>query len=297
MNQGLSEPEPEPESGSSPVPAELAQLAVVLATRAGELMSKGRAAGFSITTKSSATDVVTNVDRDVERFLVTELARMRPGDSVMAEEGTQGRSSGSAVRWVIDPIDGTVNFVLGLPHYAVSIAAQLGGRTVAGCVLNPVSGEVFHASLGGGAFLEGGAALEGGAFGGGAQRLSGPRQIPMKEAVVATGFAYDAAVRGRQGRVLAEVLPKVGNIRRFGSAALDLCALAAGQVDAYFEHGLNEWDYAAGALIAEEAGVALSGLHGRALGTTMAAGANVLIASEFFRLLADVGADLVGQDR
>ncbi|HEX4726993.1 MAG TPA: inositol monophosphatase family protein, partial [Jatrophihabitans sp.] len=278
-----------------PSPDELCRLAVRLAGQAGELMLSHRAAGFSVASKSSPTDVVTDADHAVEELLRAELARCRPGDAILGEEG--GASSGTwlsehrardergaersdglanPVRWLLDPIDGTVNFMLGLPHYAVSIAAQLHGRTVAGCVLNPVSGEQFRATLGGGSYL-------------GDRRLIGPRRVPLAEAVVATGFGYDPGLRARQGEQVGRLLGRVGNLRRQGSAALDLCALAAGRVDCYYEGPLGEWDFAAGLLIAEEAGVRSSGLYGRPAGTQLVAAAHPDQAAEFFDLLTELG--------
>src|SRR5262249_2627280 len=150
--------------------------------------------------------------------------------------------SKTGVRWLVDPIDGTVNFVLGLRQYAVSVAAEVDGVVIAGCVHNPESGETFHATRGGGAFA-------------GERRLAGPRDIPLERAIVGTGFGYDPVVRARQGVVVAAMLPRIGDIRRLGSAALDLCALAEGRLDAYFEAGLNPWDWAAGLLIATEVGL------------------------------------------
>jgi myo-inositol-1(or 4)-monophosphatase len=160
----------------------------------------------------------------------------------------------------------------------VSIAAQLNGVTVAGCVLNPVSGELFSATLGAGAYL-------------GGERLHGPRAVPLAEAVLATGFGYDPARRARQGELVGRLLGRVGNLRRLGSAALDLCFLAAGRLDLYFEGPLGEWDYAAGLLVAQEAGVATSGLAGRPAGAHLVAGAHPAYAAEFFALLEEFGAD------
>jgi len=270
-------PAPEAEQVPAIEPAELTELAAELARRAGALALRRREQGLSVATKSSATDLVTDADRAVEEMLRAELAARRPDDAVLGEEG--GASAGrpdARVRWLIDPIDGTVNFLLGLPQYAVSIAAQLDGRTVAACVLNPVSGELFRATRGAGAFL-------------GEQRLTGPRAVPLAEAVLATGFAYDPALRARQAQLAAKVLGRVGNLRRLGSAALDLCFLAAGRLDLYYEGPLGEWDYAAGLLIAQEAGAATSGLAGRPAGAKLVAAANPAVAGEFFALLEELG--------
>lgn len=263
------------------IPTHLRDLAVQLALQAGELMLSRRAAGFSVSTKSSATDVVTDADHAVEQLLREELAQLRPEDSVLGEEGGERTRAGAEVRWVLDPIDGTVNYMLGLPQFAVSIAAQVAGRTVAGCVLNPSSGDLFSAALGDGAYL-------------GARRLNGPRAVPLDQAVVATGFAYDAGRRARQGKAAGELLGHVGNLRRMGSAALDLCSLAAGWVDLYYEGPLGEWDFAAGLLIAEEAGVRTSGLAGRPAGTHLIAGGHPDVAPEFFDLLTELGVPEIG---
>jgi myo-inositol-1(or 4)-monophosphatase len=259
-------------------PAELTELAIALARQAGELALRRREQGLSVGTKSSATDLVTDADRAVEELLRGELAARRPGDAILGEEGgaSAGRD-GARVRWLIDPIDGTVNFLLGLPQFAVSIAAQLDGRTVAACVLNPVSGELFSATRGAGAYL-------------GERRLTGPRVVPLAEAVLATGFGYDPGLRARQAQLVARLLGRVGNLRRLGSAALDLCFLAAGRLDLYFEGPLGEWDYAAGLLIAQEAGAATSGLAGRPAGSALVAAAHPAVATEFFALLEELGA-------
>jgi len=262
--------------GTPGSPAELTELAVRLARQAGALALRRREQGLSVATKSSATDVVTDADRAVEELLRRELAELRPDDAVLGEEGGAAGEAGSRVRWLIDPIDGTVNYLLGLPQFAVSIAAQLDGRTVAACVLNPASGELFSATLGAGAYL-------------GERRLTGPRQVPLAEAVLATGLGYDAQLRARQAQVLASVLARVGNLRRLGSAALDLCFLAAGRLDLYYEGPLGEWDYAAGLLIAQEAGAATSGLPGRPAGSELVAAAHPAVAAEFFAMLAELG--------
>jgi myo-inositol-1(or 4)-monophosphatase len=236
---------------------------------------------LAVGSKSTSTDLVTDVDRAVERWLVQQLRARRPDDAVLGEEGGDRpaqRSSG--VRWVLDPIDGTVNFVLGLPQFAVSVAAEKDGVVVAGAVANPMTGEIFRAARGSGAFC-------------GPHRLGGPRDVPLSRAVVATGFAYDAALRARQIDVMAPLLPRIADVRRLGAAALDLCFVAAGRLDAYFEAGLNRWDYAAGALIAAEAGCVVSGLRGRAPSAQLVAVAGPSLADEFFGVLEELGADRV----
>ena len=257
----------------------LASVAEELARGAGELVARARGTG-AVAAKSTPTDLVTEVDREAERWLVDRLGALRPDDGLLGEEGAE-RAGGTGVRWLLDPIDGTVNFAYGLRPYAVSVAAEQGGRVVAGCVHDPTSGETFSAALGGGA------RLAGGPLGGHwpAARLA--------TAVVATGFGYDAGLRGAQGRVLAGVLPRVGNVRRLGSAALDLCYVAAGRLDAYYEHGLKPWDRAAGALVAAEAGARVTGLRGRPPGAVTVA-ASPAVADELCTLLEELGAaDLV----
>jgi myo-inositol-1(or 4)-monophosphatase len=268
-----------PDPSVPPSPAQLEQLAVRLATGAADVVRAARGSALDVSAKSTATDLVTAADKATESWLRDELARLRPDDAVLGEES--GAEAGtSAVRWVVDPIDGTVNFVLGLPQYAVSVAAEVDGRTVAGAVLNPATGELFHAHLGGGAYL-------------GDTRLHGPRDVELARAVVGTGFAYAAQRRQRQAAVVAQLLPAVADLRRLGSASLDLCAVAAGRLDAYFEAGLNPWDYAAGLLIATEAGCAATGLRDREPGPTLAAVARPELLADLAALLERLDADRV----
>jgi myo-inositol-1(or 4)-monophosphatase len=258
---------------------ELGALAIQLARGAGRRIRTARHRSFAVAAKSTPTDLVTEVDRAVEQWLRTQIARRRPVDAVVGEE-VGGRSGTSSVRWVLDPIDGTVNFALDLPQYAVSIAAEVDGTVVAACVHNPVSGEFFHAVRGSGAWL-------------GQRRLTGPRTVPLERAVVGTGFSYDANRRGRQGSVVAALLPRIADIRRAGAASLDICAVATGRLDAYFEAGLNVWDWSAGVLIATEAGCAASGLRGRQPSTAMTAVAGPVLADGFFATLEGLRADAV----
>jgi len=259
--------------------AELERFAVELATGAAAVVDRFGRSGLGVSSKSTATDLVTEADRASERWLVAQISAARPGDAILGEEGA-GADGTTGVRWVLDPIDGTVNYVLGLPQYAVSVAAEVDGQVLAGAVSNVASGEVFRARRGGGAFL--------GDFG-----LSGPRQVALARAVVGTGFGYDAAQRARQGSVVARLLPRVADIRRLGSASLDLCAVAAGRLDAYFEPGLQRWDYAAGVLIATEAGCVASGLRGRPPSSDLTAVTSHWLAADFFALLEELGADAV----
>jgi len=234
--------------------AELLEIAVHAATAAGRLV-RGRPEQVSVaSTKTSPVDVVTAMDTAAETLIVEQLLARRPGDGVLGEEGGL-RPGSSGLTWVVDPIDGTVNYLYGIPAYAVSIAVvsgqpEPGGWTVlAGCVLNPVTEEVWTATAGGGAYLNG-------------APLPGPAEVTLDRALVGTGFGYVQARRRGQGRVLASLLPEVRDIRRAGSAALDLCALASGRLDAYYERGLQPWDQAAGVLVAVEAGARVSGPGG-----------------------------------
>jgi myo-inositol-1(or 4)-monophosphatase len=261
------------------LPAQLEQLAVELAAGAAEVVRVHSRRALGVSSKSTATDLVTETDRASERWLVEQIRAVRPADAIVGEEGA-GSPGTSGVGWVVDPIDGTVNYVLGLPHYAVSVAAAVDGQVAAGAVCNVGSGELFRARRGGGAYLDD-------------VRLNGPRDVPLARAVVGTGFSYGPDQRMRQGAVVARLLPLVADIRRFGSASLDLCAVAAGRLDGYFEAGLHEWDYAAGVLIATEAGCVAAGLRDAAVSSRMTAVAGPALAGEFFALLEGLDADLV----
>lgn len=260
-----------------PQPAELEELAIELATGAAAEIRRHLDDRLTVSAKSTATDLVTAADRRVESWLRDQLAERRPADAVLGEEAG-GQVGTSTVRWLLDPIDGTVNFVLGLPQFAVSVAAEVGGHVVAGAVCNPSSGEVFHAHEGGGSWL-------------GSTRLTGPRDVALERAVVGTGFGYAAGRRAAQIAVVARLLPRIADIRRLGAASLDLCAVAAGRLDAYFEAGLQPWDHAAGGLIAAEAGCVVTGLRGRAPSERMVAVAAPGLAPDFFAILAELGAD------
>jgi myo-inositol-1(or 4)-monophosphatase len=258
--------------------AELLELAVDLARRAGELVTAGRRGALAdVGTKSTPTDVVTAMDTASERLIVAGIRAARPADAVLGEEGTDSVGS-SGVRWVIDPIDGTVNYLYGLPQYAVSLAVQVDGRTVAGVVLNPASGEEWTAVAGGGAWL-------------GGERLAGARTDRLAQALVGTGFSYDARRRAHQAAVVAALLPEVRDIRRFGAASLDLCAVAAGRLDAYYERGLQPWDSAAGALVAVEAGVLVTGLRGAPASERMILAAPPALHGALHDRLVELAAD------
>ncbi|WP_189115457.1 inositol monophosphatase family protein [Pilimelia terevasa] len=242
-----------------PGPAALAplrDLAVAVVTAAAGTARRMQAGVGGVGTKSTPTDVVTAADRAVERQVVAALRAARPDDAVRGEEyGTAGAAD-AEVAWVLDPIDGTVNYLYGLPHYAISLAAEVGGVPAVGVVHEPVSGRWWTAVRGGGAFADG-------------RRLAGSRVTDLGQALVGTGFAYAAATRRRQAAVLATVLPAVRDIRRLGSAATDLCLAAEGALDAYYESGLAPWDLAAGGLVAAEAGLRVTGLAGEPAGAAM----------------------------
>jgi myo-inositol-1(or 4)-monophosphatase len=236
-----------------------------------------------VQTKSSPTDVVTEMDRAAEDLIRDRLLAARPGDAVLGEEGGQ-TGAGEGVRWIVDPLDGTVNYLYGLPDWAVSIAAEVDGVIVAGAVCVPLRRSLFTAALGGGAWLESG-------WQPGRRRLACNPAVPLPAALIATGFGYGARQRAGQGRVVAAVLPRVRDIRRGGSAATDLCSVAAGQVDGYYEQGLHSWDLAAGALIAREAGALTGGLRGQAAGTAMTIAASPGLFAELHDLLASLDGD------
>ena len=264
-------------------PRALLDLAVATAREAAVLVARGRAtAGEDVDVKSSPVDVVTAVDTASEQLIVGRLLAARPGDGVLGEEGAD-REGTSGVRWVIDPIDGTVNFLYDLPAYAVSIAAEVAGEVVAGVVLNVANGELFTATRGGGAHFSSPARPE-------PVRLTGSRPASLEQTLVATGFGYRVEQRRAQGAVVAALLPRVRDIRRFGSAALDLCAAAMGRTDAYYELNLNPWDHAAGALVAAEAGLVVTGLPGSPFAEPMAIAAAPSIASAFIDLLVELHA-------
>ena len=223
-----------------------------VALRAGELARLRRSEGVSVAaSKSSSVDIVTEADRETERLIRAALADARPDDGFFGEESGAEKGS-SGLTWIVDPIDGTVNFLYGIPHYAVSIAVVEGEpdpltwTALAAAVVNPASGEVFTATAGGGAFL-------------GREPIHVAESVDLSQALVATGFAYDSEMRGRQGALVAELLPLVRDIRRQGTASLDLSFIAAGRLNAYFERTLSPWDHAAGALIAREAGATVKG--------------------------------------
>jgi myo-inositol-1(or 4)-monophosphatase len=259
--------------------AQLLELAVGAARVAGDFLVDSRPGDLVVHTKSSPTDVVTEMDTAAERLIAATLKSSRPDDAFFGEEGEDASvTEGRRVRWIVDPIDGTVNYLYGLPQWAVSIAAEVGGLVVVGAVLDPSKDELFTAVFGGGARLNG--VLIG---------VSGCDELA--QALVATGFGYNASRRAGQAQVLAGVLPLVRDIRRLGAASLDLCALACGRLDGYFERGLNLWDYAAAGLIAAEAGARVEGLRGQPASSELLVAAPAGLFQALHDLLADLGAD------
>jgi myo-inositol-1(or 4)-monophosphatase len=207
---------------------------------------RGGGGGVGVRTKSTPTDLVTDADVAAEEAIRAVLRERRADDAILAEEGGASDGSGSSgLRWVVDPLDGTVNFAFGIPAFAVSVACEDRSGTLAGVVLDPVREECFAATRSGTALLNG------------EEIVVSERATDLSLAMVATGFGYDSAMRARQATVLSRVLPRVRDIRRVGAAALDLCWAACGRFDAYYERGLKAWDLAAGSLVAERAGLAV----------------------------------------
>jgi myo-inositol-1(or 4)-monophosphatase len=228
--------------------AEQELLAVAVeAARAGtrELTSWFGRGALGVHTKSTPTDPATQADLASESAIREVLARLRPDDAILAEEG--GATGEGALRWLVDPLDGTVNFLFGIPAFVVSVACEDGSGTVAGVVLDPIRDECFAATRSGRATLNG-------------TPIAGSERDDLAMAMVATGFGYDSSVRARQAAVVGRVLPRARDIRRFGAAAMDLAWCACGRWDAYYERGVHAWDIAAGALIAARAGLSVRDL-------------------------------------
>lgn len=282
-------------------PHHLLDRAVIAARAGAELAAQWRERGIgTVDTKSTDTDLVTAADHAVEALLSELLLTGHPHDRLLGEEsGESGRGEGAivtqdtdrsvtagakptgtaeGVRWIVDPIDGTVNYVYGLPLYAVSVAAEVAGQVLAGVVVNAATGEEWTAVRGGGAWRSG-------------VRLTCSTEETLQRALIATGFGYDAARRAYQATVLTRVLPLVRDIRRLGAAALDLCAAAEGWVDAFFEKGLNPWDHAAGGLVATEAGLLVTGLRGQPPGPAMVVAGPPALHRQLHDLLVEMQAD------
>jgi myo-inositol-1(or 4)-monophosphatase len=212
-------------------------------TAAAVLVERFGGPGVDVRAKSTPTDLVSEADEAAEHALREALAVHRPDDAVLGEEGGDAAGT-SGLRWVVDPLDWTVNFLFGIPHWCVSVACEDPDGTVVGVIHDPLRSETFAAVRGGPLTLDG-------------EPVDPPRRTEMATAMVATGFHYDARVREVQAQVAARLLPRVRDVRRLGSAALDLAWTACGRYDAYYERGLNPWDRAAGALMCERAGLQL----------------------------------------
>ena len=257
--------------------APLLTLATRLAGEAGDLALRMRVGVETLDTKSSPTDVVTAADKAVERLLVDGIRAARPGDGLLGEEGASDDGT-TGVRWVIDPIDGTVNYLYGLVAWGVSVGVEVDGEAVVGVVRVPARDELWQGVRGQGSTLNG-------------TPLRCSDVASLDQALVATGFGYDARRRAAQAAVLPSLLPAVRDIRREGAGALDLCSVAAGRVDAYYEQGLSPWDLCAGGLIAREAGARVEGLHGRPAGGDLVVAAPPAVFDALHDLLAAADAD------
>nr|WP_236543841.1 inositol monophosphatase family protein [Spiractinospora alimapuensis] len=255
-------------------------LALEAAGEAAELTARGQRDVHVLGTKSTPTDVVTDMDRAAERLLRDRLLSARPDDSVLGEEEGDSRG-GSGVRWILDPIDGTVNYLYGRQDWAVSVAAEVEGQVVAGVVHAPIRGEVYRATVGGGAFR-------------GTEPLRARPAPPLQRALLATGFGYAAHRRAHQAEVLRSVLPRVRDIRRAGASTLDVCGVAVGEIDGYYERGLNHWDWAASTLIAQEAGITVGGLRGRGPNEDLTIAAPGALFDDLCSVLEPLAADSDG---
>ncbi|MEU6060360.1 inositol monophosphatase family protein [Streptomyces sp. NPDC047097] len=265
------------EAAEDPLTAELLAVALAAAQRAGALLRDGRPADLGVAaTKSSPIDVVTEMDLAAEKLITGYLAEHRPDDGLLGEEGAATEGT-SGVRWVIDPLDGTVNYLYGLPTWAVSIAAERDGETLVGVVEAPMRGETYHAVRGGGAYA-------------GGRRLACRPSPPLDQALVSTGFNYVAEVRAHQAEVAGRLIPLLRDIRRSGSAAIDLADVAAGRLDGYYERGLHPWDLAAGDLIAREAGALTGGRPGEPPSGALTVAASPGVFTPLQRLLDEHGA-------
>ena len=289
------EPDPaesEPTRATSPIvsgptspavdPRELLDIAIEVVRAGADQARSLREQGVSgVDTKSTPTDVVTAADRATERLIIDMLRQRRPGDQILGEETGSHHGSDATtgrVRWLLDPIDGTVNYLYGIPHYAVSLAAEIDGRMTVAVVRNAVTGEEWTAVAGQGAWREG-------------KRLTGSTVTDLSQTLVATGFAYHPERRRYQAKVISQLLGEVRDIRRLGVASLDLCFAAEGRVDAYFEKSLAPWDLAAGGLIAQEAGLKVTGLRGEPPGERMVLAAPPGIYQALHDRLVELDAD------
>lgn len=265
-----------PQQGATDLGNELLALAHGIARKAGELLVE-RPDAMSINQKSSARDFATQMDHASEALVVREILAARPGDGIIGEEET-ARPSTSGITWVIDPIDGTVNYFYDLPGWNISIAAKDGDGVLMGLVYAPTINSLWYATRGGGAFKNG-------------RPISVNDPIPLSSALIGTGFSYDTSRRREQAAFISGLIPKVRDIRRFGAAAVDICHVATGSFDGYFERDLKEWDLAAATLICREAGGVVTGLSGGEPNEEMTiAGGKALHAELMAEIAAGAGA-------
>jgi myo-inositol-1(or 4)-monophosphatase len=258
-------------------PQDTLKLATELAREAGALALRMRFGAEVVEAKSSPTDVVTAADKAVEALLVSALSEARPDDGLLGEEG--GAAAGtSGLRWVVDPIDGTVNYLYGIPQWAVSIGVEDAEGAWVGVVFDPNKDELWAAVRGAGATLND-------------LPIHCSQATRLESSLVGTGFGYDARRRAAQGAALPDLLPRVRDIRRLGAGSLDLCSVAAGRLDAYFEQGLSPWDLCAGGLVATEAGALVTGLRGRAAGYDLVLAAAPGVHGALHDLLVGYDAD------
>ena len=282
--------EPARDAPAAADPHRLLALAIAVACEAGEMLAGWHGRPAVVGTKSSPTDVVTEMDQAAERLIRNRILAERPDDAILGEEG--GQTGGAApVRWIVDPLDGTVNYLYGLPDWAVSIAAECGGQVVAGVVCVPRRDALFGAAAGAGAWQSSLADISRGAAPPGSQPLICAADVPLSQALIATGFGYERGRRVVQGQVLSAVLPRVRDIRRNGACSVDLCSVAAGNVNGYYERGVQYWDIAAGTLIAREAGAVVGGLAGRPAGPSMTISAGPALFTELHDMLLGLDAE------
>ena len=261
---------------------ELREVAVTAAMEAAVIAHEGRRAGVVVAgTKTSATDVVTEMDRRVEALLVDRILTARPDDGMLGEEGASHLGS-SGVRWVLDPIDGTVNYLYGIANWAVSVAAEIDGVGVVGVVAAPAMGETYVAVRGRGATRH---------DQWGVHELHVNDPVELGQALISTGYGYTQERRMAQAGVTTALLPQVADLRRLGSCSLDLCFVAQGRVDAYFERGVHLWDYAAAGLVVTEAGGVFAGLNGLGPSEDLVIGAGPHLFAQLHDALRDSGAD------
>jgi myo-inositol-1(or 4)-monophosphatase len=264
---------------------ELREVAISAAREAAVLAADGRREGVVVAgTKSSATDIVTEMDRRVEALLVDRILTARPDDGMLGEEGASHVGS-SGVRWVLDPIDGTVNYLYGVPSWGVSVAAEIDGVGVVGVVAAPMLGETFVAVRGRGAHKHD-------QWGVHELRVNDP--VELTGSLVGTGYGYTQERRIAQARVTSALLPYVGDLRRLGACSIDLCYVAEGRFDAYYERGVHLWDYAAAALVVTEAGGVIGGLNGRGPTEDLVIAAGPNLYRGLHDVLRDNGADTDG---